>query len=147
MGLIGITNIRMSDWTESIKCPYCRANLEIKLIDIKPSEIIIPSEPEKDLVTLDDYEIDMIINSNDNQNYISHILNKNQVPSNISINSTTEATRTTNTYISSYRRSREEYFRIVQHRFNRDNDWDDPPASNIIGWTIDNTRVREVPSP
>ena len=147
MGSIGIANIRMSDWTESIKCPYCRANLEIKLIEIKPTEIQVPSEPEKDLVTFDDYEIDMIINSNDNQNYISHILNKNQVPTNITTNTETHSVRATNTYISSSRRSREEYFRIVQNRLNRDDDWDDPPERNIIGWDIDNSRIREVPSP
>ncbi len=147
MGLIGITNIRMSDWTESIKCPYCRATLDIKLIDIKPSEIQVPSEPEKDLVTLDDYEIDMIINSNDNQNYISHILNKNQVPSNITINSTIQETRNRNNYISSSLRSRDEYFRIVQNRLNRDVDWDHHDEDRVIGWGVDNSRIREVPSP
>ncbi len=150
MGLIGIANIRMSDWTESIKCPYCRAGLNIKLIEIKPSEIIVPSEPEKDLINIDDYEIDMIINSDDNQNYISHILNKNQVPTNIITNSTTETNRVTNSYISSSRRSREEYFRIVQNRFNRDNDWGGHDEDRVIGWGVpesNQTRVREVPSP
>ena len=123
MGLIGITNIRMSDWTESIKCPYCRANLDIKLIDIKPTEIQVPNEPEKNLIILDDYEIDMIINSNDNQSYISHVLNKNQLPMNITTNSEIEYNRERNTYVASYRRSREEYFRMVQqHRLDTEDD-------------------------
>ena len=123
MGLIGITNIRMSDWSESIKCPYCRANLDIKLIDIKPTEIQVPNEPEKNLIILDDYEIDMIINSNDNQSYISHVLNKNQLPMNITTNSEIEYNRERNTYVASYRRSREEYFRIVQqHRLDIEDD-------------------------
>lgn len=113
MGLIGITNIRTSDWTEAIKCPYCRASLNIKLIEIKPIEIVVPLEPEKDLITLEDYEIDMIINSNDNQNYISHILNKNQVPTNLTPSTDSETTRIRNTYIASSHRSRDEYFRMT----------------------------------
>ena len=130
MGLSGIANIRTSDWTESIKCPYCRKSLNIKLIEIKPTTIHVPSEPEKDLQTLDYYEIDTIVNSDDNQHYIFHVLNNNQLPSNITTNSESEAIRTRNTYIASSRRSREEYFRIVQNyrdRTDSTDNWDDNP--------------------
>jgi hypothetical protein len=67
----------------------------------------------------------MIINSNDNQSYISHVLNKNQLPMNITTNSETEYNRERNTYVASYRRSREEYFRIVQNTIQRLDDQDD----------------------
>jgi hypothetical protein len=116
MGLIGITNIRTSDWTEAIKCPYCRADINIKLIEMKPIEIQVPIEPQKDLLQLDDYEIDTIINSDDNQNYISHVLNKNTLPTNIQTSTEAHSVRVRNTYIASSRRSRDEYFRMT-HRY------------------------------
>jgi hypothetical protein len=134
MGLIGITNIKASDWTEAIKCPYCRADINIKLIEIKPTEIQVPCEPKKDLLLLEDYEINTIINSTDNQNYISHVLNKNQVPTNVFVNSETEANIITNTYIASSRRSREEYFSIVQNTINHNDSWEDYTDRREISW-------------
>jgi len=88
MGLIGIVNIPSSEWSEAIKCPYCRTDLNLELIDIKPLEIIIPEEPKKELIMLNDYEITETINSDDNINYISHILNKKETPQNLTNNIT-----------------------------------------------------------
>jgi hypothetical protein len=77
MGLAGLTNIRTSEWSESIKCPMCRTDLDIAFCDNIPPKIKIPSQPEKEIESLDDYEfVDKII-SDDNIAYISYIL-KNQ---------------------------------------------------------------------
>lgn len=77
MGLAGLTNIQTSEWSESIKCPMCRQDLDIAFNDKMPPKIKIPLLPEKELEVLDDYEINDKIISNDNIAYINHIL-KNQ---------------------------------------------------------------------
>lgn len=82
MALAGIPNIRTSEWSESIKCPFCRSDIELKLIDIPPTEIIIPKLPRKELIKINDYEITDIITSHDNMSYISHILNTQTIPTN-----------------------------------------------------------------
>lgn len=89
MALAGIPNIRTSEWSESIKCPFCRSDIELKLIDIQPSEIIIPKLPRKELININNYEIADIITSNDNMSYISHVLNTQTIPTNEPINYTT----------------------------------------------------------
>lgn len=83
MGLIGLTNIKSSIWSESLRCPMCRSDLDIKLVDVQPSKIIVPDEPRKKIITQNDYYINFIINSSENINYISHILNSQSVPTNI----------------------------------------------------------------
>lgn len=82
MALAGIPNIRTSEWSESIKCPFCRTDIELKLIDIPPTDIIIPKLPRKELTHINDYEITNIITSHDNISYISHILNTQSIPIN-----------------------------------------------------------------
>lgn len=77
MGLAGLTNIQTSEWSESIKCPMCRQDLDIAFNDKMPPKIKIPLLPEKELEVLDDYEINDKIISDDNIAYINHIL-KNQ---------------------------------------------------------------------
>ena len=77
MGLAGLTNIQTSEWSESIKCPMCRQDLDIAFNYKMPPKIKIPLLPEKELEVLDDYEINDKIISDDNIAYINHIL-KNQ---------------------------------------------------------------------
>ena len=77
MGLAGLTNIRTSKWSESIKCPMCRQDLDIYFCDKIPPKIKVPLLPEKELEILDDYEINDTIISEENIAYINHIL-KNQ---------------------------------------------------------------------
>jgi hypothetical protein len=86
MALVGIINIRHSEWTESIKCPYCRADLDILLVNVKPTKIIMPNEPTKEQINIDDYETTEILNSDDNINYISHILLKQTLPNRYELN-------------------------------------------------------------
>lgn len=82
MGLAGLTNIQTSEWSESIKCPMCRKDLDIAFNDRIPPKIKIPSQPEKELEVLDNYEINEKIISDDNIEYINHIL-KNQSLNNL----------------------------------------------------------------
>lgn len=77
MGLAGLTNIQTSEWSESIKCPMCRQDLNIAFNNKIPPKIKVPLQPEKELETLDNYEINEKIISDDNIAYINHIL-KNQ---------------------------------------------------------------------
>jgi hypothetical protein len=77
MALAGLVNIRSSEWSESIKCPMCRNDIDFALIENKPTKIIIPKHPEKELETIDNYEIKDKIFSDENIQYITTIL-KNQ---------------------------------------------------------------------
>lgn len=84
MGIIGISNIKNSDWTESIKCPCCRADVDLYLGKTILKEIEIPPIPLKEMIKFDEYEYSEKIISEENMNYISHIMNKNTVPVNLS---------------------------------------------------------------
>jgi len=77
MALAGLVNIRSSEWSESIKCPLCRKDMDFAFIENKPTKIKIPQQPKKELETIDNYEIKDKIFSEENILYISTIL-KNQ---------------------------------------------------------------------
>ena len=80
MGLAGLVNIRGSEWTEAIKCPYCRHDLMLQLIDKTPEKIKIPEQPRKEIVELDSYEITDELFSSENASYISNLLKNQQLP-------------------------------------------------------------------
>lgn len=110
MGLIGIINIRSSDWSESIKCPFCRSDLELYLIKDILTDIPIPSIPSKEIITFDNYEHSEKIISDENMNYISQIMNKAEVPINLS---DIESTNIELTQSLIGRRNREDYTRAI----------------------------------
>ncbi len=83
MGIIGLSNIRSSDWSESIKCPCCRSDLNLYLGKTKLNQIEIPLIPSKEIIKFDEYEYADEIISEENMNYISHIMNKDSVPLNL----------------------------------------------------------------
>jgi hypothetical protein len=76
MGLAGLVNIRGSEWTESIKCPFCRHDLLFIFIDKVPEKITIPKQPVKETVEIDKYETEKNLFSNENLKYISNEINK-----------------------------------------------------------------------
>ncbi len=77
MALTGLVNIRSSEWSESIKCPMCRKDIDFAFIENKPTKIQTPKQPEKELESIDNYEIKDKIFSDENIQYITTIL-KNQ---------------------------------------------------------------------
>lgn len=79
MALAGLVNIQASEWSDAIKCPLCRHDLNFALIEAKPTNIQIPSQPEKEMVTLDDYETTQKLFSAENTDYITHILNRKTI--------------------------------------------------------------------
>lgn len=107
MGIVGIINIRQSEWSESIKCPCCRADLELYFKKIEPNEIKIPKIPSKEAFIIDDYELSNVIISEENMNYISHIMNNGTVEK--------EEPLQNNTFSQNIigRRNREDYSRII----------------------------------
>jgi hypothetical protein len=94
MALAGLVNIRSSEWTDAIKCPFCRSDLNFALIDVPSNKIIIPKTPEKEMESIDDYEVADDLFSDENIEYITTIINKqslNIVPDSID-NDTWDAT-------------------------------------------------------
>ena len=80
MGLAGIINIRSSEWTESIKCPFCRHDLNCEMIDVLPPKIKIPAQPVKEIVEIDKYEKKNDLFSEENILYISNLLKNQKLP-------------------------------------------------------------------
>jgi len=80
MGLAGLINIRSSEWTESIKCPLCRKDINIVLIEKKPENILIPVQPTRDLVLIDKYEVESSLLSQENIDYINHLVRNGSLP-------------------------------------------------------------------
>jgi hypothetical protein len=80
MGLAGIINVRSSEWTESLKCPLCRRDLEIFLVEKTPHKILIPEQPTRDLVKMDNYEIKCDLLSEENINYINYLIKHMRLP-------------------------------------------------------------------
>ena len=80
MGLAGLVNIRGSEWTESIKCPFCRHDLSFRFIDRIPEKINIPKQPVKETVEIDKYEIEEDLFSDENLKYISNLLKNQRLP-------------------------------------------------------------------
>ena len=116
MALAGIPNIRTSEWTESIKCPFCREDIELKLIDIPSTDIIIPELPRKELTKINDYEITDIVISQDNMSYINYILNTQSIPIEESIdNTSSNPIETSRPLINTYR-SHQSYIDLVRER-------------------------------
>ena len=77
MALAGLVNIRISEWSESLKCHLCRHDLNFAMMEKPPTLVQIPKQPEKDLETIDNYEIKDTYFSDENIHYITTIL-KNQ---------------------------------------------------------------------
>jgi hypothetical protein len=80
MGLAGIINIRSSEWTESLKCPLCRRDINIVLCDKKPEKIKIPVQPTRELVELDKYETNGKLCSEENIEYINYLIKNHSLP-------------------------------------------------------------------
>jgi len=80
MGLAGLVNIRGSEWTEAIRCPYCRHDLIFQMIDRTPEKIKIPEQPRKELIEIDKYEVEQQLFSDENMVYISNLLKNQQLP-------------------------------------------------------------------
>ena len=78
MTFVGIVNDH-NDYTEAIRCPYCRESILINLIDVQPSELVswkIPILPQKtiNLVVQESDEIPLF--SSESSEYIKNILFK-----------------------------------------------------------------------
>ncbi len=133
MGLAGIINVRSSEWTEAIKCPMCRKDINIVVTDKKPEKIKIPAQPTRELIEIDKYETDGKLFSDENIEYINHLIRKQSLPvarqeTNISVewNNTfqlplqhidppdTPAPRRQAVHTLVARRIREEYFDVVR---------------------------------
>ena len=80
MGLAGIINVRSSEWTESLKCPLCRSDLEIFIGEKTPKKILIPEQPTRDLVKMDNYESQVDLISEENITYINHLIKHMSLP-------------------------------------------------------------------
>ena len=93
MALVGLVNIKSSEWVESIQCPICRADLNFSFIQKKPTLIQIPALPEKILEIFDNYEIKDSVLSNDNLEYIMAILNNKSFSIPTSIQTTPRESR------------------------------------------------------
>lgn len=80
MGLAGLVNIRSSEWTEALRCPFCRQDLVFKFIIKSPPKIMIPEQPVKEAIEMDNYEIDEDIFTDENKKYISNLLKNQKLP-------------------------------------------------------------------
>ena len=80
MGLAGLVNIRGSEWTESLKCPFCRHDLLFAFVDKVPEKITIPKQPVKETVDIDKYETEKNLFSDENLKYISNLLRNQRLP-------------------------------------------------------------------
>lgn len=121
MALAGIINVRSSEWTESLKCPLCRSDLEIFLSEKTPLKILIPEQPTRDLVKMDNYEVKCDLLSEENINYINHLIKHMCLPeqqtSNTSIQIGTHTFHTnhvppTQVHTLIGRRTREQYMQL-----------------------------------
>jgi len=79
MGIAGIINIKHSEWSESIRCPCCRVDLELYLEKIDPIEIKIPIISLKEIIQMESYELSDVIISEENMNYVSYIMNNGTI--------------------------------------------------------------------
>lgn len=80
MGLAGIINVRSSEWSEALKCPMCRKDINIVLNDKKPEKIKIPVQPTRELIAIDKYETDGKLFSEENMEYINHLIRNQSLP-------------------------------------------------------------------
>jgi len=80
MALAGIINIRSSEYTEALKCPICRNDINIVLSTKKPEKIKIPLQPTRELIRIDKYETDGKLFSEENMEYINHLIRNQSLP-------------------------------------------------------------------
>jgi hypothetical protein len=76
MAIVGIINIRGSEYTEAINCPLCRNTLLFKIIEKFPPKIKYPTiEYKSSFIEIEEYDRTYEKISRDNINYICGIMN------------------------------------------------------------------------
>jgi len=75
-----LINVRSSEWSEALKCPMCRDDINIVLSNNKPEKIKIPVQPTRELIEIDKYETYGKLFSEENMEYINHIVRNQSLP-------------------------------------------------------------------